>query len=334
MRELDRGPQIGSSDLSGWVRREDALWAALPQTGRADRAEFVIRGHIHPSASVGPDVHIAEDVFVGPNCYIEGRIVIGAHTRLIAGVTLIGEAEIGSGCVLEPNVSMTTVLAPSSKRASPLMIGAGAQIGAGSVLSCGLSIGPNAQIGAGTVVMRNVPAHAIVSGNPATIVGYSTSPALGRTRLSEAGDKTSSTAIADCSVPGVKIFKFPRIHDLRGDLSVGEFGQNVPFFPKRYFLVFDVPSAETRGEHAHRVCEQFLVCVSGQVAVVVDDGMRREEVELGAPDVGLYIPSRIWALQYKYSSSSVLLVFASHHYDSRDYIRDYDQFLLECAVRE
>jgi UDP-2-acetamido-3-amino-2,3-dideoxy-glucuronate N-acetyltransferase len=300
---------------------------------RASRAEFVTRGHIHPSASLGPDVQIAEDAFVGPNCYIEGRIVIGPSARLIAGVTLIGEAEIGSGCVIEPNVSMTTVLAPDGRKASPLVIGAGARIGAGSVLSYGLSIGPNAQIGAGTVVVRNVPPHAIVSGNPATIVGYATSPALGRTGLLKATDETSGTTVVDCSVPGVRIFKFPRIRDLRGDLSVGEFGHNVPFFPKRYFLVFDVPSAETRGEHAHRVCEQFLVCVSGRVAVVVDDGARREEVELDAPDVGLYIPPRIWALQYKYSSSSALLVFASHYYDPEDYIRDYQQFLRECAVK-
>ena len=113
---------------------------------------------------------------------------------------------------------------------------------------------------------------------------------------------------------------------------IGEFGRNVPFSPKRYFLVSDVPSAATRGEHAHRVCEQFLVCISGRVAVLVDDGSRREEIELDNCDIGLYVPPRVWALQYKYSRSCVLLVFASHFYDAADYIRDYQQFLQECAT--
>ena len=92
-------------------------------------------------------------------------------------------------------------------------------------------------------------------------------------------------------------------------------------------MVFDVPSVETRGEHAHHECHQFLVCVRGSVAVVADDGKSREEFVLDRPDLGLHLPPRVWGIQYKYSADAVLLVFASHYYDAADYIRDYEQFL-------
>ncbi|MBK8289063.1 MAG: WxcM-like domain-containing protein [Cellvibrionales bacterium] len=58
---------------------------------------------------------------------------------------------------------------------------------------------------------------------------------------------------------------------MRGNLTVGEFEQHIPFSVKRYFMVFDVPSAETRGEHAHKKCHQFLICAKGSVSVVADD---------------------------------------------------------------
>jgi hypothetical protein len=127
-------------------------------------------------------------------------------------------------------------------------------------------------------------------------------------------------------VRGVTLHRFPRIFDLRGNLTVGEFGSSVPFLPKRYFIVFDVPNVEVRGEHAHRSCAQFLVCVRGQCSVVADDGTRREEFLLDDPSLGLYLPPMTWGIQYKYSADGVLLVFASELYESAEYIRDYDEF--------
>ena len=101
----------------------------------------------------------------------------------------------------------------------------------------------------------------------------------------------------------------------------------MPFSPQRYFLVFDVPGKEVRGEHAHRASHQFLVCARGSLNVVVDDGVNTEEVRLDRPDLGLHIPPLVWAVQYKYSADAVLLVLASDPYDPADYIRDYDEFL-------
>jgi UDP-2-acetamido-3-amino-2,3-dideoxy-glucuronate N-acetyltransferase len=77
---------------------------------------------------------------------------------------------------------------------------------------------------------------------------------------------------------------------------------------KRYFIVFDVPSMETRGEHAHRECHQFLICVRGSCAVVADDGKNRQEFLLDRPDVGVHLPPMVWGIQYKYSADAVLLV--------------------------
>ena len=121
--------------------------------------------------------------------------------------------------------------------------------------------------------------------------------------------------------------RMPRVVDIRGSLTVGEFDRSIPFAAKRYFMVFDVPSMETRGEHAHRVCHQFLICVRGSCAVVADDGTHRQEFLLDRPDVGLHLPPMVWGIQYKYSADAILLVYASHYYDSADYIRNYAEFL-------
>ena len=96
--------------------------------------------------------------------------------------------------------------------------------------------------------------------------------------------------------------------------------------PERYFLVFNVPSESTRGEHAHFECHQFLICVKGSCSVIVNDGHSEAEVKLGSSNVGLYIPPLIWGVQYNYTSDAVLLVFASHVYDPDDYIRDFKEF--------
>jgi dTDP-4-dehydrorhamnose 3,5-epimerase-like enzyme len=88
-----------------------------------------------------------------------------------------------------------------------------------------------------------------------------------------------------------------------------------------------VPGREVRGAHAHRECEQFLICVHGSVRVAVDDGENRAEVTLSDPTEGIYVPPLVWASQFRYSPDAVLLVLASHPYDAADYIRDYGEFL-------
>jgi dTDP-4-dehydrorhamnose 3,5-epimerase-like enzyme len=129
------------------------------------------------------------------------------------------------------------------------------------------------------------------------------------------------------TVRGVELIALPTFEDARGRLAVGEVSKQLPFQPQRFFLVFDVPTVETRGEHAHRECAQFLICVRGDYCVVVDDGSNREEVHLTGPSEGLLIPPGVWAIQHSFSADAMQLVFASHAYDPDDYIRDYAEYL-------
>ena len=126
---------------------------------------------------------------------------------------------------------------------------------------------------------------------------------------------------------GVTVYDLPIVLDLRGSLSVAELGNGLPFTPERYFLVFDVPSREVRGEHAHKRLDQFLVCVKGDCALIVDDGSHREEIVLDRPNLGVHIGPMVWGTQYRFSADAVLLVLASSPYDPDDYIRSYDEFL-------
>ena len=135
-------------------------------------------------------------------------------------------------------------------------------------------------------------------------------------------------------VRGVHLYELPFISDPRGNLSVGEFGRTLPFMPLRYFITFDVPNERVRGEHAHRCCQQFLICVRGSCSVLVDDGHQREEFRLDRPTLGIHVPPMVWATEYKHSADSTLMVFASDYYDPDDYIRDYAEFAAMVPSRQ
>ena len=101
---------------------------------------------------------------------------------------------------------------------------------------------------------------------------------------------------------------------------------DLPFYSSRIFYVYGVRVGDTRGKHAHKLCEQFLICIRGSVSVMCDDGTDRRIFKLDTPLKGLYIPKMIWTEQYYYDSSTILLAMASHHFDESDYIRDYAKF--------
>ena len=121
--------------------------------------------------------------------------------------------------------------------------------------------------------------------------------------------------------------EFLSVSELRGTLTAGEFPSSLPFMPKRFFLIKDVPENEVRGRHAHLKCHQFLIAVQGSVRVKLYQGDYQEDFELCSSGSGLLIPPMTWGEQYKYSMDCVLLVFASHIYDKADYITDFNEFL-------
>jgi UDP-2-acetamido-3-amino-2,3-dideoxy-glucuronate N-acetyltransferase len=277
--------------------------------------------HVLPGAVIGEDCNICDGVFVEGDVVVGDRVTVKCGVQLWDGVTLEDDVFVG------PNATFTNDIFPRSKvypeSFGRTVVRKGASIGANATILPGLTIGAGAMVGAGSVVTRDVPEYAIVVGNPARISGYANTKSLGASPVAPA----ESGPARQSAVRGVRLHQLTRAVDLRGSLVAAEAGGELPFTPKRFFVVYDVPSAETRGSHAHRACEQFLVCLSGSVSAIVDDGTSREEHVLDRPNLGLYMPAMTWGTQYRYTPDAVLLVLASHEYDGADYIRDYDEFL-------
>ena len=278
--------------------------------------------HVLPNAAVGEDCNICDHVFIENDVRVGNRVTIKCGVQLWDGVTLEDDVFVG------PNATFTNDPFPRSRK-HPVkfprtVVRRGASIGANATILPGLTIGQNAMVGAGAVITRDVPPNAIVVGNPARIVGYVDTP---RDTVVTPRVAAEEQKLRELRVNGARLQRMPLVTDMRGALSFAEIEQHIPFAPQRYFLIFDVPSREVRGEHAHKTLHQFLVCVKGSVSVALDDGKRRDEILLDSATVGLHIPPMVWGVQYKYSADAILLVLASDVYAADDYIRDYDEFL-------
>lgn len=281
-------------------------------------------------------VHILPDAIIGEECnicslsFIENEVIIGNRVTVKNGVFIFDGIIIEDDVFIGPNTNFTNDPFPRSKQHlceyPKTYIRKGASIGANATILPGIVIGKYAMVGAGSVVTKDVPPYAIVAGNPARIKGY-VQENKRKVHLADLEQFEENTA--EINIKGVKLLKLPIVEDLRGGLTFAEVCGMLPFIPRRYFLVFNVPGKDIRGEHAHKECHQYLTCVKGECSVVVDNGEYRVEVLLNKPNLGLYIPPLIWATQYKYSEDAVLLVLASEVYEAEDYIRDYDDFLEE-----
>lgn len=281
---------------------------------------------IFPYAKIGGDVNICS------HCLIENDVVIGDRVTIKSGVQLWDGVRIANDVFIGPNATFTNDKFPRSKvfpeRFLETRVESEASIGGGAVILPGIVVGVGAMVGAGAVVTKSVPPYAIVTGNPARIVGYveGYSSSLEKNLSISQSPFPLEQSITRLNIGNVTLHRLKMVSDMRGDLSAGEFSRDIPFEPKRYFLVFNVPSEKTRGEHAHINCHQFLICVKGSCSVVVDDGISRREIKLNSPELGIYLPPMTWGIQYKYSPDAVLLVFTSDYYDSSDYIRNYQEF--------
>lgn len=127
------------------------------------------------------------------------------------------------------------------------------------------------------------------------------------------------------------LIDFPKITDPRGNLTVAQAHTDVPFAVKRAYWVYDVPAGECRGGHAHKLCKEVLIALSGSFHVTVDNGEEQKTVLLNHPYQGLLIDTDVWRTLDDFSSGAVCLVLASEPFDEDDYIREYDDFLRYLA---
>jgi UDP-2-acetamido-3-amino-2,3-dideoxy-glucuronate N-acetyltransferase len=284
--------------------------------------------HVLPGAHIGADCNICDHVF------IENDVLIGDRVTVKCGVQIWDGLRIEDDVFIGPNATFTNDLFPRSRQTFELVttnIKQGASIGANSTVLGGVTIGKNAMVGAGAVVTRDVPANAIVVGNPAIVKGYVTAKGSSASPGGPGLVQPDAPGVTESPVRGVQFINLPLIKDMRGNITVAEYGQYLPFIAKRCFLVFDVPSKEIRGEHAHKLLHELLVCVQGNCSVMVDDGKTRQEFLLNSRTQGVYIPPMVWRVHYKYSPDAMLMVLASDVYDADDYIRDYDEYLKMVA---
>lgn len=128
------------------------------------------------------------------------------------------------------------------------------------------------------------------------------------------------------NIDRAKIIELPKILDKRGNLSVIEEMKNIPFKIERTYWIYDVPGGETRGGHAYRENQEFIVALSGSFDVLLDDGNEQKVFSLNRSYYGLYVPKGMWRQMQNFSTNSLALVLASTPYSAEDYIYDYQEF--------
>lgn len=124
-----------------------------------------------------------------------------------------------------------------------------------------------------------------------------------------------------------RIIDLPKILDRRGNLTFIEGENHIPFKIKRSYWIYDVPGGETRGGHAFKQQQEFIVALSGSFDVVLDDGIEKQVFSLNRSFYGLYVPAGLWRSMENFSTNALAMVLASSEYDEQDYIRNYDEFI-------
>lgn len=123
-----------------------------------------------------------------------------------------------------------------------------------------------------------------------------------------------------------RIIELPKITDPRGNLSIIEECQQIPFEIKRVYWLYDIPGGTERGGRALRHTDEFIVALSGSFDVELDDGQSRQVFQLNRSYYGLLVPSGLWRTMVNFSTNALALVLSSTDFSDADYIFDYDEF--------
>lgn len=129
------------------------------------------------------------------------------------------------------------------------------------------------------------------------------------------------------TIEDVKLIELPKFLDSRGNLSFVEQLNHIPFEIRRTYWIYDVPGGETRGGHAFRKNQEFIIAISGSFDVLVDDGKKQRSFSLNRSYYGLYIPAGLWRSIDNFSTNAFALELGSIPYNATDYIREYHEFL-------
>ena len=282
--------------------------------------------HVLPGAVIGRECNLCDGVFIENDVVVGDRVTVKCGVQLWDGVRLEDDVFVG------PNATFTNDPFPRSRQYPDsfprTVVRRGASIGANATILPGVEIGPGAMVGAGAVVTSDVPANAVVVGNPARVVRWVESaaehqnvpPAASRPTVLEGPEVT-------LGVDGARPLHLRRIDEMgRGELIVGEVESELPFVPERFFCVTNVPPRAVRGQHAHMSLHEVLVCIRGACTILLDDGQVRQEVRLARNEVALHIEPLVWRELFDFTPDAVLMVLASAPYGTKDYIRDYDTF--------
>lgn len=132
-----------------------------------------------------------------------------------------------------------------------------------------------------------------------------------------------NSTVFDCS-----LINLPKIGNGDGKITSINSRDFLQIDINRIFYLYDIPSGESRGAHAHKECHQFIIAATGSFEVQLDDSKTKRTIVLNQPNMALHILPGIWASEINFSSGSICLVLASHLYDEADYIRDYNKFVL------
>ena len=127
--------------------------------------------HVLKGTRIGPGCTIGQNVMIGPEVVVGARCKIQNNVSLYQGVAVEDEVFLGPSCVFT-NVRNPRAAIERKSEFRPTLVRRGATVGANATIVCGVEIGPYAFVGAGAVVTRDVPAHALVTGNPARVVGW------------------------------------------------------------------------------------------------------------------------------------------------------------------
>lgn len=134
--------------------------------------------------------------------------------------------------------------------------------------------------------------------------------------------RIKSSSVYDCSV-----IDMMKIQSRNGNITVVENHENIPFPVKRIYYLYDIPSGEQRGGHAHYELEQYIIAASGSFDVILDDGKNRRSITMNRPNIALHIVPGLWRELVNFSSGAIVMVLASEVYEEKDYIRNYIKFI-------